>query len=83
MTAAIVIRRGLPQEFQRGLARFAGTMAGALIASLLLLALPENQWFRAAGVALFAWAAVLGELRLLCCLPHRVCRFAALGRGAE
>jgi uncharacterized membrane protein YccC len=57
MTAAIVLRRDLPQAIQRGLARIAGTMAGALIASLLLLVLPENQWFRALGVALFAWAA--------------------------
>jgi uncharacterized membrane protein YccC len=57
MTAAIILRRDLPQAFQRGLARMAGTMAGALIASVLLLALPENQWLRAAGVALFAWAA--------------------------
>jgi hypothetical protein len=57
MTAMIVLRRDLPQAFRRSLARIAGTMAGALIASLLLLALPENQWLRAAGVALFAWTA--------------------------
>jgi Fusaric acid resistance protein-like len=57
MTAVIVLRRDLAQAYQRGLARIAGTMAGALIASLLLMALPENQWLRAAGVALFAWGA--------------------------
>ena len=55
MTALIVIRRGFQDAVQRGLARVAGTITGAAVASLIVHIAPPSPWIGAAGVVLFAW----------------------------
>ena len=55
MTALIVVRREFHDAMQRGLARVAGTITGAAVASLIVYIAPSSPWIRAAGVVLFAW----------------------------
>lgn len=55
MTTLIVIRREFHDATQRGLARVAGTITGAAVASLIVYIAPSSPWIRAAGVVLFAW----------------------------
>jgi hypothetical protein len=55
MTALIVVRREFRDATQRGLARVAGTMVGAAVATLIVHVAPPSPWIGAAGVVLFAW----------------------------
>ena len=57
MTALIVLRLGLRQTLERGVARIGGTMAGALLATLLVLLMQQSQWSLAGGAILCTWAA--------------------------
>jgi hypothetical protein len=59
MTAAIVTRPELRQTFERGLARTAGTLAGAAIATALAFVLHPLPTLLAALVVLFAAAGYL------------------------
>lgn len=55
MTALIVIRPGFQDAMQRGLARVAGTITGAAVATLIVHIAPPSPWIGVAGVVLFAW----------------------------
>jgi uncharacterized membrane protein YccC len=55
MTTLIVIRREFHDATQRGLARVAGTITGALVASLITHIAPPSPRIRATGVVLLAW----------------------------
>lgn len=57
MTAAIVTRPGLQDTFQRGLARVAGTLAGAIVSTLIAHALHPLPGVLALVVVLFAGAS--------------------------
>ncbi len=57
MTAAIILRPQLRDTLHRGMMRLIGTMAGALIATLIVLIAPQSPWMLTAGVILFAWAS--------------------------
>ncbi len=59
MTAAIVMKGTLQQTFQRGLARIAGTLAGAALATLIASILRPDPWILAALVAIFAGSCYL------------------------
>ena len=56
MTALIVVRREFQDATQRGLARVAGTMLGAAVATVIVHIAPPSPWIGAAGVVSFAWA---------------------------
>jgi len=59
MTAAIVMKGTLQQTFQRGLARIVGTLAGAVLATLIASSLRPDPWILAALVAIFAGSSYL------------------------
>ncbi len=59
MTAAIVMKGTLRQTFQRGLARIVGTLAGAVLATLIASSLRPDPWILAALVAIFAGSSYL------------------------
>jgi hypothetical protein len=59
MTAAIVMKPALSQTVQRGLARILGTMAGAVLATLLASALRPRPWILISLVVFFVWTCYL------------------------
>jgi hypothetical protein len=59
ITAAIVMKPELGQTLQRGVARIAGTLVGAALATLIAATLRPAPWILAALVVTFAWASYL------------------------
>ena len=57
MTALIVLKPGFKETLQRGLERVAGTLLGAVLATLLARALPSEPITVAVLIMLFAWGA--------------------------
>ncbi len=57
MTALIVLKPGFKETLQRGLERVAGTLLGAVLATLLAHALPSEPVTAAVLIMLFAWGA--------------------------
>jgi hypothetical protein len=57
MTALILLRPALRDTFQRGHARLVGTIAGAVVASVIVALASGNPWLLACGVIVFAWAS--------------------------
>jgi hypothetical protein len=59
MTAAIVMRPMLIQTFQRGLARILGTLAGAVVATVIASLLRPQPWILVTLVLIFVWACYM------------------------
>lgn len=57
MTALIVLKADFQQTFMRGTARFTGTVAGAVLATLIAAGLRPGPWTLVVLVVLFAWAS--------------------------
>jgi hypothetical protein len=57
MTAVIILRTGLRQTMERGVARTVGTMLGAGLATMIVTVASPCPWALAAGIVAFAWAA--------------------------
>lgn len=57
MTAMLVIKPGLPDTRTRGVARFVGTLAGCVLATLFVLAIRGSTGLQLLGLALTASAA--------------------------
>ena len=57
MTALLVMKPDFQQTIQRGLARIAGTMVGAILATLLVTELRPDLLLLAVLIVLFAWLA--------------------------
>ncbi|HEX4489336.1 MAG TPA: FUSC family protein [Terriglobales bacterium] len=59
MTAAIVMRPTFVQTFQRGLARILGTLAGAVVATVIASLLRPQPWILVTLVLFFVWACFM------------------------